>query len=85
MEHPLLKCGHAANATTEDGRPCCAICIGISEGAQEVAEKQPDLKGRRAKCTYCMKTIESSLSLAFFEHRPHDDHDDFYCGCRGWD
>lgn len=85
MDHKLLKCGHAANATTEDGKPCCAICIGISDGATEVEEKQPSLKGRQAKCSYCRTIVKSSLSLAFFEHRPDDRFDDFYCGCRGWD
>jgi hypothetical protein len=56
MTKPMMKCGHAANATDSEGNPVCAICYGInpqlSRAATEVAEKPPDLEGRRARCAY---------------------------------
>jgi len=53
---PLMKCGHAANATnTLTGKPSCAICVGITANAEEIAET-PDLSLRRARCNYFGKT-----------------------------
>jgi hypothetical protein len=80
---PMMKCGHAANATTK-GKPCCAICTGIRSGWNEIDEHAPSLDGRMAKCT-CGKTVPSSMSLAFFENCPDKPNDRFYCGCYGWD
>lgn len=80
----LMKCGHSSNAT-RDGKPCCVICAGIIPGAYEIAEIQPDLTGRKAKCASCGKTKDSSINLPFFEYRPNCEFDDFYDGCRGWD
>ena len=84
MGTSMMKCGHAANAVMKN-KPVCAICIGIVPGADIVAEDQPDLSGRVAKCPYCKKHAPSSLGLAFFEHRPGSETDYYYCGCRGWD
>lgn len=53
-EHPMMECGHAANATrTIDGEqfPACVICAGKPE-ADRVAVNPPDLTGRRARCSY---------------------------------
>jgi hypothetical protein len=80
---PMMKCGHAANATTE-GKPCCVICAGIVPGAYEIAEAQPDLSGRKAKCCYCSSLADSSSDLAFFAHTPDKATDNYYCGCLGW-
>lgn len=82
----MMKCGHAANASTNSGYPVCAICIGIHEGAVLVAEA-PDLTGRQASCTYCKRLApsENYAMLAFFSHTPHDEVDSYYCGCHGWD
>jgi len=82
-----LKCGHSANATDAYGDPCCAICAGLTNDLdyKTPAESQPALSDRTAKCTYCKKTVKSSLELAFFECRPDRETDNFYCGCRGWD
>lgn len=33
----------------------------------------------------CRCIVPSSLELPFFEHRPDDPHDKFFCGCAGWD
>ena len=77
-----MQCGHTANAH-QDGKPVCVICIGIDAGATIVAEK-PDLTGRKAKCI-CGAEVDSSYDLAFFEHRPDQEHDGYYCGCMGWD
>lgn len=82
----LMRCGHAANAVDHaTGKPVCAICIGLTPDAEIVAEKQPDLKGRKARCVYCKREVDSSTSLAFFEYRPNESSDRYYCGCLGWD
>lgn len=79
----MMKCGHAANAKS-NGKPCCAICIGIIPGADEVAPP-PNLSGRMASCCYCDNVDSSEKKLAFFKHWPDRDRDEYYCGCRGWD
>lgn len=85
MDSPLMKCGHTANAVS-NGKPCCAICFGIDEGATEIADTVPDLTGRKAKCFYgCGKIADSSYSLPFFEYKPNSEYDSYYCGCEGWD
>lgn len=84
----LMKCGHTANATSADGKPICAICLGVKPGADEIA-KEADLTGRKARCSYygskCHSIADSNFSLPFFEHRPDREYDSFYCGCWGWD
>ena len=47
--------------------------------------KEVDLTGRHAKCTYCGRIEPSTNALAFFQHHPKNDYDEYYCGCRGWD
>lgn len=81
----MMACGHVANATnSKTGELCCAICVGIHEGAETVVPG-PDLTGRMAKCVYCKSTVPSSLKLAFFESHPDRPQDRYYCGCYGWD
>jgi hypothetical protein len=90
MPDVLMKCGHRSQ-TEKDGNPICLICIGIHEGATIVDESVTDetLKGRKARCSYygskCHSEEPSSLSLAFFSHRPDKEYDSYYCGCYGWD
>jgi hypothetical protein len=92
-EFPLMKCGHTANAmsVSKNGKrePCCVIC-----GCYEVAETKPDLTGRFAKCSYRNKRngqphtdkdiVPSSYDLPFFEYKPNEKYDEYYCGCWGW-
>lgn len=78
MNKPMMKCGHAANATV-NGKPACAICM-----CEEIA-KTPDLTGRFAKCPFCGHETESNINLPFFEYRPNDEYDRYYDGCFGWD
>lgn len=33
----------------------------------------------------CMCEQPSSSNLAFFQYHPTKEHDEFYCGCWGWD
>ena len=82
---PMMKCGHAANAKKPDGSPVCVICIGIKPEAEQVADEPPKLDGRTAKCAYCKSTVPSDTRLAFFEHKPEQPQDRYYCGCHGWD
>lgn len=79
---PLMKCGHAANATDNlTGKPCCAICVGLTPNADEAAEAQPDLTGRTARCS-CKNTAPSSTSLPFFEYRGPGSKESFgVCKC----
>jgi hypothetical protein len=83
-EHPLMKCGHIANAK-HNGKPSCVICAGIVEGALEIAEEQPSFEGRMSKCASCGKLTPTNSNLAFLEYRPTKECDLHYCGCRGWD
>lgn len=76
----MMKCGHASNAVTADGKPCCVIC-----SCYEIAKSLPNLIGRKAKCGYCGKLTDSKTSLPFFEYRPEQEYDSFYCGCGGWE
>lgn len=86
LGHPMMKCGHAANATDESGNPICVICALIDPGSTVVDDNPPDLSGRMARCWYrsCRSTTPSNPDLAFFEHRPKDPYDTYYCGCLGW-
>lgn len=77
---PMMACGHSANASHK-GAPVCAICFGSDEA--ELVVLQPNLEGRKAKCS-CGSWLTSSTGLAFFEHLPNEKFDRFYCGCRGW-
>lgn len=101
MPPPMMKCGHAANATC-DGGPSCAICDCV-----EVDAAPPDLTGRTARCHHhgkrapghgksesnygtkpnqtCEAERPSAPGLPFFSHEPGQPHDRFYCGCWGWD
>lgn len=103
---PMMKCGHAANATC-DGKPSCAICAGLTPDALIVDASPPDLTLRAARCHYyghrargfgkcesnygtkpnqpCDAQRPSSPGLPFFESRPSEEFDRFYCGCHGWD
>lgn len=64
---PMMKCGHAANATDSLGNPACAICVGLTPNANIIAGS-PDLTGRLAKCS-CGRTTPSDLkTCALFEY-----------------
>jgi len=96
---PMMKCGHAAqgNMTTPEGPIwACIIDAGLSVDAINVAEGDeiPNLEGRMAVCTYKRarggvphpdNAKPSSPALAFFNHTPNKDTDEYYCGCWGWD
>lgn len=97
MSAPMMKCGHAANSVAQSGEPVCAICVGIRPGWDEidyVPESKPDgnpLDGREAICSYkygklgVHGKVKSSSDLAFFQHLPDQEYDQYYCGCYGWD
>jgi hypothetical protein len=80
MKKYLMKCGHVANAETFDGKPVCVICK-----CYEIANEQPIIIGRKAKCVWCGSERESSFNLPFFEYKPKQEYDSYYCGCGGWD
>lgn len=79
MKKFIMKCGHIANAETPDGKPACAIC-----GCFDIADEQPILRNRKARCSYCGKEVDSNFNLPFFEFKPAEEYDSYYCGCGGW-
>jgi len=84
----LMKCGHADNAVTSDGRPACVMC-GCIDIDREVHGTE-GLDGRHAICLTCGKITESKWGLPFFKYDPGINingrtYDEYYCGCRGWD
>lgn len=88
MPDVLMSCGCRGDGQLADGSPVCAV-----HGCAEVAAA-PDLTGRTATCAGGQlryrhdrpgQEVPSSLSLAFFSHRPEREHDSYYCGCSGWD
>lgn len=82
-----MQCG--CRATSVDilngNKPVCVIHFGIHPGATIPMATEPDLTGRAAKCALCGKAKPSNKMLPFFESRPDQTHDCYYCGCRGFD
>jgi hypothetical protein len=79
VDNPIMKCGHAANSLgkpahyTGEPIPACAIC-----SCFEVAEVQPDMKNRIARCCYYGQTIGRRGSCDY----PEDVHPkDNICRC----
>jgi len=67
---PMMKCGHAANAT-HNGGPACVICA-PAPAAYEVNEAPPSLVGRKSQCGYRPhghSVKDSTPDLPFFEYR----------------
>lgn len=54
----MLKCGCAAMAVDGDGKPACII-----HNCNEPLEHQPDLTGRKARCSYYGKQTRRSECL----------------------
>lgn len=79
MEYKM-ECGHTAQGIDQDGNPICVIC-----GCSKVDKNKPDLTGRLAYCTECGHRVMSDWNLAFFQYNEDLDHDNYYCGCYGWD
>ena len=50
MNNPMMKCGHAANSTS-NGRPACVICA-PNPKAYQIDDNPPLLEGRMARCSY---------------------------------
>jgi len=65
MPNVLLNCGCRANSINQNRDPSCTTHVGLME-LHPV--ESPNLKNRKAKCQ-CGKTVDSSLSLAFFKFR----------------
>jgi hypothetical protein len=85
----LMKCGHSTTAKDKDGKPVCIICFGVNNDATIVEDNKPNLTGRKAICCQhkhlTQKIVDSNFNLPFFEYRPDEKYDAFYCGCWGWD
>ena len=93
MTYYLMECGHVAQGMRGWKKsPVCLVCM-CDAVAREVTGTD-GLLGREAVCSYfgsrtrsgiCQGKTESSWDLAFFEYRPDEKFDRFYCGCWGWD
>ncbi len=79
-----MKCGCAASGTVSvSGGPSLVSCC--IHSCTEVMDEKPSLEGRTAVCAYGGREVPSSWDLAFFQYRPNEKHDQYYCGCYGWD
>lgn len=79
----IMRCGCASDSTlhTPEGSfPSCVVHNTI-----EQCETAPNLEGRVAVCSYGGNPLPSSSRLPFFRYRPEQEHDEYYCGCWGWD
>ena len=56
---PMMKCGCVAMATYEYKGEHGATCI--THDCYEVAEKQPNLKDRKARCTYYGQPVKGGM------------------------
>lgn len=81
----IMQCGCRASGYNAQGVACCGVHFGIHPGAAIPMEPQPDLTGRRARCSECPKIVPSRRDLPFFEYCPKAEMDVYYCGCHGWD
>lgn len=88
MKKYLMKCGHVSNAITLEGEPVCVICAPDETSYlvdREILDDNDALKGRKARCSYCGKQVDSNWFLPFFHCKPNESFDEYYCGCGGWD
>jgi hypothetical protein len=79
----IMKCGCAANCTfvtPQSQKDGCGV-----HQCTEPAPIQPNLEGRTAVCSYGGNERASRADLALFKYRPDKKHDEYYCGCFGWD
>lgn len=78
----IMKCGCGATGyIIKNGEKIKACLI---HGCTE--EKEVQLDGRFAICNYGNHAkIASNDKLAFFEFRPYEEFDRYYCGCYGYD
>ena len=77
MNRAIMKCGHAVNAKTADGKSYCIVC-----NSTEIGE-QPDLSNREAKCICCDRIEPSDPNNPCFRYCKDQALDECYCGCRG--
>lgn len=79
---PVMACGCTAYAKRLVGDDWVWVC-GVHD-CLDTVEPEPIPEDRMSRCTYCRETVRSADNLPFFERQPDHDHDNHYCGCRGW-
>jgi hypothetical protein len=79
----IMACGHAPSGADKEGCPICAICVGITAKA-ELRQTVSIPISRQAKCSHCGSYAPSVENLAFYQYKPNEEYDEFYCGCAGW-
>ena len=80
----MMKCGCAAQGHRINKDGSKTECCLVHECYEPVPA--PDLTGRIASCSYGRHAdIPSRMDLAFFQYRPGEATDEYYCGCFGWD
>lgn len=55
--------------------------------AQQSNLSAKETKGWKAekRSAVMAEAVDSSWDLAFFQHKPNEEYDEYYCGCYGWD
>lgn len=66
------------------GRFARCVYFGKAKPRRRYANDECNYGCRGNNVCKCGK-VPSSLDLAFFEYKPNEEHDKFYCGCFGWD
>lgn len=78
---PMMKCGHAANATLRLGdgtnAPTCVICAGIASVGDDyktVDQAPPSLEGRISRCSYYKPSFKCSCGKDHCPPTRHERH-----------
>jgi hypothetical protein len=66
------------------GRTAKCTYFGRSKPKRRYANDECNYGCYRNPVCQCGKE-PSRFDLAFFKHKPDEEHDEFYCGCFGWD
>lgn len=82
-------------------RPSCVICMSTRSDLATTINPDYSFEKREARCAYDQpgaggggkyrkhtdgdSITPARMSLAFFESKPNEKWDRYYCGCWGWD
>jgi len=94
--HQANSMGKRAGETEQ--RPACVICscFDVDPNPPDLNERKARCtfygkRTRRNECSVCSKgdgtckcERPSTDNLAFFQHHPDKEFDEFYCGCWSW-
>jgi len=78
------NCCEVTNAPDLKNRTAQCAYSGVTKSRRRYANDECNY-GCQGKDTCECGDEPSKVSLAFFEHKPDQAQDTFYCGCLGWD